>query len=275
MDSAGNVYIADNQNNAIRILTAIQQIPTISAGGVQSAGGFGGFSAVAPGSWIEIFGSNLATGTRTWTGDDFNGSNAPTSLNGTSVSIGGLPAYVEYVSTTQVNAQVPSTIGTGQFSVVVSSGQTSSAPYSITVNSLEPGLLAPPSFIVGGNQYAAAVFTDGVTFVAPPGTIAGVTSRQAKPGETIVFYGIGFGGVSPFTPAGVIPSGSTTLVAPLQIMFGQTPATLQYWGLAPGQIGLYQFNVVVPNIASSDLVPVTFTLAGQPGAQTLFIAVKD
>src|ERR1022692_325423 len=34
--------------------------PAITAGGVVSAGAFGGYTSVAPGSWMEIYGTNLA-----------------------------------------------------------------------------------------------------------------------------------------------------------------------------------------------------------------------
>ena len=60
----------------------------------------------------------------------------------------------------------------------------------------------------------------------------------------------------------------------IQVFFGNVPAALSYWGLAPGEIGLYQINVVVPNVPASDLVPLTFMLAGQSGSQTLFTAVQ-
>ena len=55
--------------------------PVISAGGVVSASSFGEFTSVAPGSWIEIYGSSLASGTRAWQTSDFSGVNAPTSLD--------------------------------------------------------------------------------------------------------------------------------------------------------------------------------------------------
>src|ERR1035438_7843354 len=64
-----------------------QAQPAVASGGVVSAGAFGGFSAVAPGSWIEIYGSNLAAHSRSWSGADFNGIDGPTSLDGTSVTI--------------------------------------------------------------------------------------------------------------------------------------------------------------------------------------------
>ncbi len=67
-------------------------------------------------------------------------------------------------------------------------------------------------------------------------------------------------------------------MSPIQIFFGSTPATvavLNYWGLAPSFVGVYQFNVVVPNVPSDDLTPITFTLGGIPGTQKLYTAVQN
>ena len=50
---------------------------------------------------------------------------------------------------------------------------------------------------------------------------------------------------------------------------------MTYAGLTPGYVGLYQFNVVVPNVAASDTVPLTFTLGGTAGSQSLVIAVQN
>ena len=44
---------------------------------------------------------------------------------------------------------------------------------------------------------------------------------------------------------------------------------------APGYTGLYQFNVVVPNVPDDLATPLTFTLAGAPGSQALVIAVHQ
>jgi hypothetical protein len=57
-------------------------LPAISPNGVVSAGSFGGFRSVAPGTWIEIYGSNLATDTRSWASSDFVGTTAPTNSTG-------------------------------------------------------------------------------------------------------------------------------------------------------------------------------------------------
>jgi uncharacterized protein (TIGR03437 family) len=79
----------------------------------------------------------------------------------------------------------------------------------------------------------------------------------------------------PNIPAGQIVPQTNTLADPFQVSFGGSPAVLSYSGLAPGFVGLYQFNVVVPNVAASDTVPVTFTLSGTAGTQTLYIAVGN
>ncbi len=146
-DASGNLYVADTDNNVIReLIPAPAQPagfpPSISAG-VFTLGAYGGSTVIAPGTWIEIHGTNLAGDTRSWNAGDFNGNTAPTSLDGTSVHIGSQSAFVEYVSGTQVNALVPSTIGSGPQQLTVTNSSGESAPYLITVETLQPGLLAP------------------------------------------------------------------------------------------------------------------------------------
>jgi uncharacterized protein (TIGR03437 family) len=67
--------------------------------------------------------------------------------------------------------------------------------------------------------------------------------------------------------------GSNTLASSFQVFLGGMSATAIYAGLAPNYTGLYQFNVVVPSVAAGDAVPLTFTLGGVAGTQTLYIAV--
>jgi uncharacterized protein (TIGR03437 family) len=252
--------------------------PTPSISGVVSASAFGEFSSVAPGSWVEIYGTNLAPDTREWGGSDFSGDNAPTALDGVEVMIGGQKAFVDYVSSAsngQVNAQLPSNIATGgMLQLTVSNGGVVSNAITLMVNTTEPGLLAPASFKIGGNQYVVAIHKDG-TYVLPAGSIAGVNSRPAPPGEKITMYGVGFGSVTPNFPAGQIVTQQNELATSFQLMFGQTSAQLSYDGLAPNYVGLYQFDVVVPSVPDNDLVPLTFNLGGTPGAQTLYTAVHQ
>jgi uncharacterized protein (TIGR03437 family) len=250
---------------------------TPSIGSVVSASSYGGFTSVSPESFVEIYGSNLALDTRGWTKADFTGNEAPTSLDGVEVSIAGQKAFVNYIVANpgQVNVELPSNIPTGTQQITVTNKNGTSAPFNVTVNATEPGLLAPASFKIGGKQYVVAFHSDNVTYVLPAGAIAGLPSRPAKPGETIVMYGNGFGPVTPNIPAGELAQGNSQLVASMEILFGETAAKLAYYGLSPGLVGVYQFDVVVPAIADNDLVPLTFKLGGVAGAQTLYTAVKE
>ena len=244
MDAAGNVYVTDNQNNIVRQLAPLPAAvytggtPTISTGGVIVDPNYGGFTSIAPGSWIQITGSNLAVDARPWNSGDFHGINGPTSLDGTTVTIGGVSAFVSNISPVQVSAQVPSNAGVGPEQVIVSTvAGGPSAPYLITVNATQPGLYSPPMFNIGGTQYVAATISSsgntipnsqlppsalGPTYALPPGAITGITSRQAMPGETITIYGSGFGPVRPNVSPGQIAQTPNTLydVAPVLLRTG-------------------------------------------------------
>lgn len=275
LDSSGNVFVADSQNDLVRELTVSNAsiLPAVNKGGAVSAAEFGALGAPAPGSWIEIYGANLASDTRSWTTADFNGNSAPTMLDGTAVTIGGQRAYVAYISPGQVNVQVSAATPTGTQPVVVTSGSGASQPVSITVGATAPGLFAPPAFAIGGNQYVGAFAANFASYVLPPNAVSGVPSQRAKPGDTIVLYGIGFGGG---LPAGQIAtSGEILPTGDFQISIGGAQATVSYAGLAPRYVGLYQFNVVVPSVPANDLTPVAFTLGGVAGGQTLYTAIGN
>jgi uncharacterized protein (TIGR03437 family) len=243
--------------------------PAINAGGVISASAYGGFAEIAPGSWIEIYGTGLSTTTRSWASADFtnNGLAAPTSLDGVKVTIGGQSAFVAYVSPNQVNALVPSNIGTGPLQLTLTNSRGTTPPYSITVRSLKPGLLAPQSLLTSGRQYVGALLPNSET-------LRGTPSNPARSGETLVIYGVGFGPVTPEVNAGVVSSALNSLVTKPQFLFGGTPGQVSYFGLAPGFTGLYQFNVEVPAVAANTALPLTFDVGGTAGTQTLFIAVQ-
>jgi uncharacterized protein (TIGR03437 family) len=75
-------------------------------------------------------------------------------------------------------------------------------------------------------------------------------------------------------PAGQIVTQANSLTGNFQIFFNGTSATVQFAGLVDSFLGLYQFNVVVPNVAAGNAVPVTFSLNGTPGTQTLVIPIN-
>ena len=275
--SVGQVGLTPNATITGTVYGTFDDTPSIGA--VISASSFGAFSAVAPGTWMEIYGTNLANVvSQTWATADFNGNAAPTALGGTTVTIGGGSAFIDYVSPLQVNALSPSSVATGPQPVVVNTPGGTSAPYTVTVNVTEAGLNAPPSFSIGGVQYAVALFADG-TFVLPVGAISGLTSRPAQPNDEIDLYGIGFGSVTPNLLAGELVEQANTLASSFQISLGGVPVTnVPYSGLTSNFTGLYQINIVVPpNIAvpSSGAVPLTFTVDGAAGTQTLSLAMSN
>jgi uncharacterized protein (TIGR03437 family) len=282
--AAANAANGNNDDSGDHIYTtslkltpaaATSNKPSISSGGVVSASAFSAKAGMAPGTWLEIFGSNLASITRSWTTADFNGNSAPTSLEGVSVTIDGKPAYVDFVSPGQVNVQVPDGIGTGSgIALVLTNSQGQTDPYLLSASDVAPALLAPASFTVNGKQDVVAILpsadASSVQFAAASASIPGVTTRPARTGEVITLYGIGFGPVSPATSAGVIATQPNSVANQVSIQIGNVPATVQYAGLAPGFVGLYQFNVQVPSLGAGDW-PVSVQVNGNALPQTLYL----
>jgi uncharacterized protein (TIGR03437 family) len=282
---AGNAANGDGNNTGDRIYTANSRLtvaappparPVISPGGVISASAYGGGARGASGSWLEIYGENFTNAgeTRTWdTG--FANNTAPTALGDLSVTVNGRPAFLWFAVPGQVNVQMPDDPATGPVEVRVKRGDQESAPISITKQTTAPGLLAPPAFLIGNRQFVGAVFATA------PGTFAGnnlpgVTSRVPRPGDILTFYGVGFGAVNPAVPAGRITPASplNTLATPVEFRFGQTPATVSFQGLAPNFVGLYQFNVTVPQLPAG-VVQLNVTQGGQAIPQALFIEIGN
>ena len=234
-----------------------------------TASGFGAYPGVAaPGSWVEIYGSNLAATTRSWTTADFNGTTAPTSLDNVSVTVNGLPAEVSYISPTQINIHIPDAAPTGTVPVIATYSGTASAAVNLTLNPQQLGLLAPPSFNVAGKQYVVAFHGASNAFVSN-GTIPNTATAPAVPGETIVLYGVGFGQL-----AGAISS--TPITGPtMSVNIGNAPATVKYVGLVQGLVGLWQFNVEIPaGLTPGGLAPIDALLQFSPALQqTLYVSV--
>jgi uncharacterized protein (TIGR03437 family) len=86
---------------------------------------------------------------------------------------------------------------------------------------------------------------------------------------------VGFGPVSGGFTAGTIVTAQNALTAQFQVQFGAATAVATYDGLAPSFTGLYQFNVTVPTVTANNAEPISFTLSGAKGPQTLYIAVGN
>jgi uncharacterized protein (TIGR03437 family) len=108
-----------------------------------------------------------------------------------------------------------------------------------------------------------------------------VQSRPAKPGDTISLYGTGFGPTTaPLNPelaqSVAIPLAHTggDITLPLcTVTIGGQPAQAQFAGLVSP--GLYQVNVVVPQVPNGDQAVAMTLLSGPSITQQLFIPVQQ
>jgi uncharacterized protein (TIGR03437 family) len=210
--------------------------PTLSA--VQNGASFlPGFSQ---GSWITITGTNLAATTRIWTADDFVGPNLPTQLDGASVTVDGMQAYIYYISPTQINALAPADAALGSVPVQAAFGGLTSNIVSSTEAAFSPAM-----FMFGplGQKYVAAVRSDG-QYIGPANLYPGLTV-PAKANDIILLYGTGFGPTSPTTSFGETFSGAPPTTNTVTCTIGGAPASVLFAGLvAPGE---YQLNITVPS----------------------------
>ncbi len=261
--AAANAANGDSTNAGDRIHATQFRLsaagpPAFAADSTTTASAYGIRSTLAPQAWIEIYGTRLARTIARWDAAISSGQ-APVEVGGVRVTVGGRPAYLSYVSPDQINAQVPDGVPPGQAALTVATleGQMTQ---SVAMSSASPGLWAPAEFrAASGRQFAAAQHPDG-TFVGPPGSFGpAVASRSARPGDTITFWGTGFGAVSPPQPAGRVVRDSNTL-ASFTLRFGGQTVTVAYAGLAPGYVGLYQINAVVPPLEPGEY-EVTGTVA--------------
>ncbi len=153
------------------------------------------------------------------------------------MTINGFPAYVEYISATQINVLAPDDATAGSVEVVVTTAGQPSNSFSTQKQNF-----APAFFISGNTNYAAAQHADYSLVDA---------AHPAKPGETIMIYGTGFGPTNPPVPTGGLVTTAEPLANPVQISIGGVTANSSFAGLV--EAGVYQFNVAIPaGLANGD-----------------------
>lgn len=259
------VYSAGNTTYRNDAPSTSAEDPSISPGGILNCASYE--PGMAPSAWVSVFGSNLAASARAWNDADFSGDALPTTLDGVSVRINGTAGYLSYVSPTQINVLVPDDGTEGDVQVQVFTGDAASQPVHAIKQNTAPALFM---FYSGGYKYAAAVHTDGI-LAAPPELFPGVTARPSEPGETIMIFGNGFGATNPVHPTSQLVRNPVPLALPANARIGGQPADVAYAGLvAPG---LYQFNVIVPDITDGDQ-PIVLEVGGRQTQSGPVIAVK-
>lgn len=221
------------------------QKPTIFPGGVVDAAGGG--KAISPGTWVSIFGTSLSGTTRPWLDADFQAGRLPTALDGVSVTINGKPAAIAFISPGQINVLAPDDSSTGLGPVQVKNAQATGDTVLVLQQTAAPALFQFP-----GAVYAAATHIDG-SYVAGPRLVAqGIPGTVAKVGETIVLFGTGFGVTQPAVSATALVPVPLPIARPedLRVRIGGLDAPVAYAGLISP--GVYQFNVVVPQVGEGD-----------------------
>jgi uncharacterized protein (TIGR03437 family) len=239
--------------------------PTINPNGVVPI--FSSSTSIEPGSWISIYGDNLASATSIWNGD------FPISLGGVSVTVNSKPAYIWFVGPSQINVQAPDDTGTGSVNVVVtneSGSATSTAvlsQFSPTFSLLDAthpaGVLLTPN---GSGAYGGGTYD----LLGPPGAFS-FNTRAVRKGEVVELFGTGFGPTNPAVPAGKLFSGAAPAANPVTVTVGGIAQTLTAYEVGAG---LYQINVAIPSNSASGEIPLQATAGGVQTPATVRITVQ-
>lgn len=221
-------------------LFSIGQAGVPQAGVVHAASFRAG--SVSPGSIISIFGVNLspveATALSVCSVISLRRTCVlPTQVESTSVEIGGIAAPLFYISPGQINAQVPMELTGGTAPLVVRNGASASAPVTITLRAFAPGIFTQNSSGSGSGAITHASNNLLVTSALP-----------AAVGEFVQIYATGLGRVSPPVSSGTTASAQTLsrTIAQVTVTMNGIPAPVNFSGLAPELVGVYQVNAQVP-----------------------------
>jgi len=201
---------------------------------------------ISPGTLVLISGSGMAAPGTTVTSLSDPSKALPQTLNGAqvTVTVGGTTVNpgLYYVIPNYIAAVLPSGLPTGSGTITVSYGGQTSTAFPITLVSNAFG------FDYYGGSLAG--ITDNLANSPRPGHLI-TTTYSAKLGETVTFWGSGFGAdakntdVSPPTDFNNIPNGITALyIGNVQV----PAANIGYYGRS-GYQGVDQMNVTIPSNA--------------------------
>jgi uncharacterized protein (TIGR03437 family) len=260
----GGVQPAFDYGNAFVVKLAAPGPPAINSvvnGASYQAG-------IEAGSWVTIEGVNLANTFpgRTWRSDEIVDGNLPASLDGVSVTIDDKPAFVYYISPTQINVQAPSDSAVGPVKVLVDNNGNASPDATAQLQTA-----APAFFMYLGTNYAVTSLLPGYTLVADPSVVPGAVA--AKPGDTLVLWGTGFGATNPEVAAGVAVSGAPAVVTALTVTVGGVATPVLSTVLSTGFVGLYQVTIQLPSTVPTGAVAIQAFVGGQatPAGALLFV----
>ncbi len=236
----------------------------INPNGVVDAAKFGR-RGLKPGMWAALFGTNLA--------DELivGGFPFPLELDGTVVLVDGRAVPLFFVSPNQIVFQAPwGVMGEDVVEVVVSRNGELSRPERVFSVLADPAIF---SLNQSGTGQGSILITGTASVPAPEGSIPG--ARPVRRGEFISIFALGLGPATNLPPTGGLsPAGplSETKTAP-RVTIGGVEVPVQFSGLAPNLVGLYQVNVQITDaVPTGDAVEVLIEVAGF-GSNPVTIAV--
>lgn len=219
--------------------------PAVATGGIRDAASGEASEAFAAGQYISIYGAALSPTLKV-----FSGSELPLSLARVSVSFDNpsqrvsAPGRLHFVSGGQINVQIPwECTGLATVDMKVSIGEFSSAVQTLRIRAANP---APFEYSEPGSNRRYVAALDGAFNLISSG-------NPARRGQVAQLYVNGLGPVSRTPGTGEIsPSNplAATIASP-EVNIGGRSAQVLFSGLAPGIVGLYQVNVVVPSDAAT------------------------
>jgi uncharacterized protein (TIGR03437 family) len=193
---------------------------------------------LAPNTIGTLYGRDLAFTTRAVSNSDLYNGTLPTTLLGTGVRllIDGNLAFLYYVSPTQINFLVPSTMtpGVSRIQLVLDGRAAESVQIELAA--------ASPALFAMDPETALATHLDGSVVTA---------ANPARAGEVILLFATGLGTTRPRLPAGQMPTGIAWVErrSEFQLTLNGNAvdrSNVLYVGAAPGFAGLYQINLRLP-----------------------------
>jgi len=203
--------------------------PIINSGGVVDGASFQ--ALLAPGEIASLFGTSLTSILAAAAGTPL-----PIELAGTRVEANGIACPLFFISPEQINFQLPFEVSPGaEAQIVVVRDGVASEPEPVAVAEFAPAIFLNPET----SEPIVQRHSDGSLVTG---------DNPARPGDTLVIFMTGIGGLDNPPPTGSPASSSplaNSLVTPT-ISLGAAELTVLFAGLAPGFVGLGQINVVLP-----------------------------
>lgn len=220
-------------------------VPYIAPAGISNAVGQTPSSAVAPGSIISIFGQSLSPSVKMGPVNPL-----AQTIGGTTVTVNESILPLMFVSPQQINAQLPSSMGAGNYTLEIQNAGQPNISGTFTVARNAPGLFFQT---INSVNYAMALHADGSLVT---------TAKPAAAGETISLLGTGYGPYKHSVLDGFFPSNPPPAVNDSVTLSvgGVNPSSTST--AAPGFIGVDLTQFKVPTGLPSGSVAVFVTING-------------